>query len=456
MNKKILLVSNLLLLCLLLFISACGGSKYKQGDGEPIFEKKSALEVDNTLQSVKISLENTKQQDNCHTATDFTITDSAINYKYNGQFKSKFLKNLSILGKKNSTNFSSSPIICNDKLYNIDSRGILKAYEIKKDKIIETWSFKINSNASERKSFLSAHARLNNGNVIVTTNNGKILSINARNSDINWEKKYNFGFHSSISIDNDSGYIISDNNTLIAIDLLTGDEKWQNTNYVTDHGIQSYDIAPVVVHNNTIIACTSSGSIVSMSEANGKTLWEHNLSDSSITNNVIDITDIDFTPAIIGKTIIVGGIYSNLFAFNVESGALLWRLESNLSSNIVHNNLDYAFFLNNEGHVIAVNIKTGKIKWINNDLKPFYVKRIPQYLNSGQSVLINPINRYYPKIINNNIHISDTLGKMHAIDIQTGKLLQSSDMTYGVNSSPIVTDDAIYMIDEINSLYKLE
>jgi outer membrane protein assembly factor BamB len=59
-------------------------------------------------------------------------------------------------------------------------------------------------------------------------------------------------------------------------------------------------------------------------------------------------------------------------------------------------------------------------------------------------------------MINGSIFINDELANMYEFEPNNGELLQIYKTTYGVSSVPIVQEDAIFLLDDFNNLYRMK
>jgi outer membrane protein assembly factor BamB len=443
-----------ILIILSISLTCCKKGKYKDTDGEPIFALYSKTETARQLQNKTITIKEASSSI-CSYSTDFDSENAQINHLYKGNFRNRFLKNLGLISFnklkiKNSANFATSPIVCNDRLYNIDSSGIIKSYIINKGNVKEIWSYKINK--GDLKSFLLANARVDKKTIFINSNNGNCIALNAENGKEIWYKNYKSGFYSSFASDESQLYIIGSNNIIMAINKTNGEINWKFQ--AKESKTTSLDNAPILIHKDYIIAATSAGEILAIKK-NGDFKWNYTIFSNKVSGSIVEISDIDFLPAIVNNTLIVGGIKSAIFGIDVDNGRPIWSLESALRSNIIHNDKDFFFFVNDQQDIIAASVETGQIKWTLG-LQAFYKKNVPSYLNDGKRIMVKNINRHYPMFINGKIFIIDNLGNLQEINPDNGDLDATHHVTYAVSSMPIVQQNAIYLLDEFNNLYVLD
>jgi outer membrane protein assembly factor BamB len=397
---------------------------------------------------------------NCSAKSDFDFTNQHTNHNYNGNFTLHRIAKLGLFSFKNDMNFQNGVVICDQNLYYITNNGDVMAYKIDGEKIVKNWIKNINTKSNEKSTFLNGSiAYSQKQNVLyVTTNNGKVAALNGANGSVIWVRKFNDSFTSSITFNNDHkiGFITSNSDAIMAFDLTNGNTIWEKKS-LDINVVTSNIVAPIARYDDDhIIATLANGEVLMLRQKDGSQKWRYKIINDRVSGNIVNIGDIDFAPLVTKEIVVVGGIRSSIIGINAENGIPIWQIKSTLNSNFLHNGHHFGFFLNADGSVVAFDIRSGKIKWIYDKLSPVFRKEVPAYTNEGSSNFIKKINRFYPIMINGSIFINDELANMYEFEPNNGELLQIYKTTYGVSSVPIVQEDAIFLLDDFNNLYRMK
>ena len=368
--------------------TSCSAKKsYKAGDGELIFSSTSDISEDLRLSNIAVEepsiIENT-----CWNVTDFDYQNSGISMEsYEkidaDEYISKFSKN----GKYD---FYSHPIICDGKVYDIDSgTAKISAYSLNNQKVKKLWS-KNTLTFSERDNTVNSHARLEDDVLYIATTNGYVIAFDTKTQNVLWKKNYNKFFNASPTVYNNVIYLINSNDEVYAIDKNNGDIVWIFDEEKTSK-TNSAQIPPVAVYQGKIVAGLSSGVVLVLNDKGG-IVWKQNV--HSAKNDNEEITDIDFPPILFNGILVAGGIRTSVMGFDFRTGTPLWQIKTGLNSYMLHNNQGFGFFVSKDNENICFVISNGMIKWI----KPQEIADhtlVPGYFNEGQTDKIRYVSRYF-------------------------------------------------------------
>lgn len=222
-------------------------------------------------------------------------------------------------------------------------------------------------------------------------------------------------------------------------------ELWKKNNGVgTDE--QYLKLAPVIV-NQRLYIVDSAGSIGAMDATNGKRLWQKKIAASeSIDGNSGWLRgggDIHITggPGYGENTLMVGSLEGEVISLSAENGSELWR--TRVSSEVLsapQRASDIVIVRTIDGKVFGIDGDKGRRLWI-------YDRTVPPLTLRGTST---------PAIDSGIVVAGFDGGKMAALDVRTGKLLWETSISAArgrselermvdIDSEPMIVDGTVYI-----------
>ncbi len=128
-------------------------------------------------------------------------------------------------------------------------------------------------------------------------------------------------------------FVQTRNHKVYSLDIGTGKILWAYKRPVSDF-ITLQGAAGLALYNNSVIVSFADGSIMSFSIEEGKILWENtSLNNSNSVNastNMLvkssGLSDLDFTPLIVGQNVFLGSQAHGLIILNPRTGEFIRRL----------------------------------------------------------------------------------------------------------------------------------
>ena len=222
-------------------------------------------------------------------------------------------------------------------------------------------------------------------------------------------------------------------------------ELWKKNNGVgTDE--QYLKLAPVIV-NQRLYIVDSAGSIGAMDATNGKRLWQRKIDASESIDGESGWLrgggDIHITggPGYGDNTLMVGSLEGEVISLSAENGSELWR--TRVSSEVLsapQRASDIVIVRTIDGKVFGIDGDKGRRLWI-------YDRTVPPLTLRGTST---------PAIDSGIVVAGFDGGKMAALDVRTGKLLWETSISAArgrselermvdIDSEPMIVDGTVYI-----------
>lgn len=420
-------------LILILFCSCSKDKKVDLTNAIPAFAKENSLESDKSLSNFAITLPDQKIVKNWTSASSqkngafenlakkFTINeDGEIELK-------KSTKYWSFYSGSFSEKFVFEPVIFDNKIYNLDSGGILRAFDLNKKKLIfkkRIFPRKFTQNYQTPK------ITYFNNMIFAISGINEIVCVNAENGKIIWQKDISSIPISAPLADKDKIYVITNDNKVYALNQKDGSLQWTQSGVFRPTAI--FGSAELVAKNNLILASYSSGEIYALNKDSGSVIWSNRLNVSRATDSDFYLNDIDATPIINNGVVYAVGNGGLMMAIDINDGNYLWKKEiASIADFWISGN--YIFIINNDNKLLAIHKNKGKVRWISD---------LPDYKNPKKLVTKYIYNGLV--VAGDKIVISRSDGEIIIVSPITGKILKEIDVAKKLDHSPIIVGDKMY------------
>lgn len=332
--------------------------------------------------------------------------------------------------------YKIAPVIGDGKVFTIDSRGLVTAF--KQDNIKKKlWKYEIEKD-EEYMDFVNGGISYDDGSLYITTGYNKVISLDAQDGEIIWQKKLNATARSAPALSDSLVIVATAQNTLYALSKKSGSIKWKHSGSVED--LSLYGTPAPLVHKNVALVSYSSGEFYALNANNGAVLWFDLILGPRQSSSFI--SDIDSTPFAVGDRVFVSSSQGILASYNIFSGIRLWAKNVGKASQLWYAG-GYLFLVNDENKAMALNAGDGLVKW---------VVQLPKYKDEK-----NEENRYYwsaPVIANDEIKFVGNHGKFKSISVEDGSFLQERKIAKNVDHRPVISNGSLFLINSNAKLYK--
>lgn len=199
----------------------------------------------------------------------------------------------------------------------------------------------------------------------------------------------------------DTLYIADIEGEIVAIDKISGKEKW-------DADLKTHISGGVGVGGGLVLVGTTTGELVGLSTTDGKEVLRIQLSGEILS-----------VPQVSGDIIVVQTQDGHIVGLHRETGEQKWRFDSNMplltlrgtSSPIIVDDLIYAAFSN--GKVVCLSLDNGAMRWENRIAIAKGTSELERVIDIDGNLLI----------VDGVLYVVSFQGRVAAIDLSTGKKL---------------------------------
>ena len=333
--------------------------------------------------------------------------------------------------------YISSPIFADNHLYVMNVAGEVSSI-FSTGEII--WTKKIIP-ASEETYSIGGGIAYENKHIYVTSPMGEVLSLNAADGSIDWRKQFSSPFRGSPIVYNGKLFAVSIDNETIALDVKTGDMLWNHQGLGEMTNIMGGS-APVIAEDMVLVP-HSSGELCAYWMDNGELMWTADISQLTAGNQFGSLSDIVALPIVKGDHVVTSNHMNKLSVLDLESGLDVWSVPFGTSQTPVIAG-DIIFVISSQAKLYALSKSSGKLYW-QSDLQPYENK------DDTSKRLV----WYGPLLIDNQLVLSNSLGKLAIFDPMTGRFQKDIQLSDRISQGPIYVNETFYFVGNSGKLWRI-
>lgn len=236
--------------------------------------------------------------------------------------------------------------------------------------------------------------------VFVGTDDGEMVALSRDKGEELWRQRVSTSVASSPSVADGKLFFTTLDNRLYALNAETGATAWVSN--TTPEILVIMGAAPPTVDGDRIYVGYSSGEVFALAIANGKPLWNDNLTVVGGRTELDLLQDVDADVVTDGRSAVAP-----------------------------QNRLVFA--VNHQGRLVALSRETGMRLWSND---------------------LSAIRR--PLVWNDRLFVADVDGNMRALGVEDGLELWRGTISDGLLTAPVRYKDRIYVADNKGRLFSID
>jgi len=256
---------------------------------------------------------------------------------------------------------------------------------------------------------------------------GEVKAFSYRTGDYLWSYNTNYPIDSSPCVCEGRLFAMSSEDILYAFDASTGKVLWTvKRDFPGRRPVIKWSSSPVC-YDNIVYVGFSDGSFIGADAVSGTVVLEKKL------NSKGKFKDVDATPYVDDKLIIVPSYDGNLYCLDRKTGGNIWDIKDGSAKSVsVVDGVVY--FSSNDGYLYALNITDGKIKWSTK-------------LKDGIPTS--------PAVMGDYLVVGSSERGIMVYNKNDGGLVAEYNSGLGVFADPVVEDNNIYFFSNYGVLYSL-
>lgn len=261
-----------------------------------------------------------------------------------------------------------------------------------------------------------------NDKVVLGTENGDLIALNATDGQVLWHQKINAEILSNPALDATHAVVAAGNGEIFAFSMDDGEQLWSLPTDVPALTLRG-TASPTLAAGGAIFG-TATGKLSVVVTSNGQQAWETRLAVPKGATELQRLVDVDSTPLVRGNTIYNVAYNGQLAAVEIRNGRVIWQREYSSFQNLALQG-SILYVTDVDDRVYAINTDGGIENWVNDDLE-------------GRELTA-------PVYFNGQIVVGDDFGYLHFIDAKTGEMAGRLDVGDPIYVAPVVAEDKLYL-----------
>lgn len=358
-------------------------------------------------------------------------------YDYHGNLKNVSRFKFSKI--ENLFQYSPEILFQNDNIIFFDAKGSIFKFD-SNSKLI--WKKNYYSKSEKKQSPILIFQK-NAEILIVADSIGKSYALDINSGKLLWQQDNIYPYNSQIKIYQNKFFIIDYENTLRAYSIKNGKEIWKLR--TESSLIRSQKKLSMVINNENIYFNNSLGDISAADIKTGELIWQRPTLGISSSDEIYNLENSELVSD--GKNIYFSNNKNIFFSIDIKTGSINWQqtLSSSMKPVLIEN---FIFTITNNGFLTLIDKDSGNIIRITNLIE----KQSKKFLRNKKNIdAIRPIGFIVGQ---KRIYLTTNKGKLHVVDIQTGKKIQTVKIDNETISKPFILKKNLYIIKS-NSIIKL-
>ncbi|WP_420549987.1 PQQ-binding-like beta-propeller repeat protein [Curvivirga sp.] len=330
----------------------------------------------------------------------------------------------------------STPVIVNGVVYVVDIDYMVSAFDAETGKRL--WEVDVEIPEEDEEAFGGGLA-YSRGRLFLTTGFASLISLDAKDGTEYWRIDLSGPARSAPAVNEDAVIAISIDNQTLAVDPATGEKKWSHAGFSEVAGMIGG--ASAAIYKDVALIPYTSGEVFAIRVSNGRSLWSDSLTSLRRSDALSSLSDVRGAPVIdrgVGYAVSQSG---RMVALDMRSGGRIWdRRVGGINTPWIAG--DYLFVLANEGHLVAMTRRGGRVLWL---------QSLPIW--EDEEDLEDPINWVGPVLAGDRLILANNLGEVYTISPYSGEFLGKIKVSGPVRVPPVVADGAVYIQTEDGVLH---
>ena len=315
-----------------------------------------------------------------------------------------------------------NPVIKDNKIFVADYSGNVVAFDVDSGQII--WQQRLDVS-------ISSGISIDGDKLFIATGEGGIVALNASDGELLWNTLVGSEILATPTATKGIVLAKSIDGSITALSQNDGKQLW--------HFDQ--EVPPLILHassqpqvaGQSAVVGFANGRLVSLALHTGKLLWNKKIAEGKGATVIERMVDIDVSPIVVRGVVYVATYQGKIAALELQSGRILWRHTISSYAGIAAD-LKNVYISDAKSYVWAFDEETGAVIW-------------RQAQMEGRMLT-------GPALLNNYIVVADMEGYLHWLSKENGDFVARNELdSSGVIVSPIVAGNRVYVYSRDGYLY---
>lgn len=325
----------------------------------------------------------------------------------------------------------SAPIVVGDRVFTVDVDYEVTAFDAKDGDVV--WRKEVEIPDEDDDAFGGGLA-FEGGVLYLSTGYAKLIALKAGDGEELWRVHVDAPMRAAPAVAKGVVLVATVDNQSVAFDAKDGEELWSHTGFSETAGMLGG--SSPALNDEMAVVPYSSGEVFALAAKNGRVSWNGTLTSLRRVDALSSLADIRGAPVIDRGVVYALSQAGRMAAFDLRSGARIWEKRiGGINTPWIAG--DFLFVLANEGHLVAMTRRGGRVRWLTS---------LPIWEDPEDPV--DPISWVGPVLAGDRLVLGNSLGEVWTISPYTGKILGRVDVDDPVRVAPVVAGGTIYVQTE--------
>lgn len=335
-------------------------------------------------------------------------------------------ENFSASSFSQNMNLADAIVIAENMLYSY-SKTELSAYSLEDKRFL--WTIHP-VKADEKSDVLEGAMAFNNNVIYLSTGSKDFVAIDAISGTEKWRSRLPNVVSNIPLVSGNHVYVTSTDNKISCFNAQTGELKWRY-NAALYSIINARQYLTSIEYENTLITITTAGDMIILDKNDGREITEVNISTEAVIGDGAIAKGPIASPVLSNKAIYILTGENELIKVDLVNPGIAWRqIFPNARSFWVAGEATYV--LTSSNMLVAVNDQKGELLWSTD---------LPTLLPEAKN------HKFFgPILAGNKLLLTESNGYFFSLSPIDGSLKATNKLDFTVDRMPIIVDKKIYFI----------
>lgn len=335
-------------------------------------------------------------------------------------------------GSSKTRRLSSAPVVADGRVYTIDTSASVRAFAVLDGR--EVWRATIARAGDGERVAFGGGVSFGAGRVYATSGYGIVAAFDAATGKPLWRTDVGAPLRGSPAATAERVFAISQDNQIFALNPATGARLWDVAGTIEQAGLLG--VGTPAVSGETVVAGFSSGELVALLAANGRSVWQDALARTGRSTAIASLADIDAAPVIDRDRVFAIGHGGRMVSLELTTGNRVWeRNFAGVSMPWVAG--EWVFAVTLDGEIVALTRSEGRVRW---------VTQLPAYRKAKAKK--GDIRWYGPVLASDKLWVAGSHGRMGWIDPANGKLGDTWPLPGATYLPPVIAGGMLFILTD--------
>ena len=334
-------------------------------------------------------------------------------------------------GSTDEQRLLAQPVVADGQIFAMDAEARVSAFEVETGQIL--WTTDVISE-DEEEGDLGGGLAVAGDQVFVTTGAAQVLALNRETGVEIWRQTLSAPMRSGPTIAAGRVFAVTVDNQVHTLDARDGRKLWTHSGITETAGLLGG--ASPAVSAGIVVVPYSSGELIALRIDNGRPVWTDSLAAVQRVDAVSALADIHGHPIMDRGWVISVSHSGRMATIDLRTGVRVWDKNiGGVETPWVAG--DFIFMLTNGSEFVCLSRRDGRIRWIQ-----------PLQRYEDEEDKEDVIYWVGPVLASDRLIVANSTGQVLSISPYDGAILGLVQLSDGVRISPVVANDALFVLTE--------